>query len=76
MTPDEGAFRRLSLILGVVPQMLPLVTKNTDKMVAASIRSARYAGFVNMGDRVVLTAGVLIFSAGAIDLIKTPVVGE
>ncbi len=76
VTPDEVTFRRLALIWGVVPQMLPLVTENTDEMVAASIRSAVYAGFVNIGDRVVLTAGVPIFSAGTTNLIKTHVVGE
>ncbi|MEA1905516.1 MAG: pyruvate kinase alpha/beta domain-containing protein [Euryarchaeota archaeon] len=54
MTPDEGTFRRLALTWGVVPQMPPIVTENTDKMVAASIRSAMYAGFANMMDRVVL----------------------
>ena len=75
VTPDKGTFRRLALILGVVPQMLPLVTKNTNEMVVASIRSAVYAGFVNMRDRVVLTAGVPIFSAGTTNLIKTHVVG-
>ena len=56
--------------------MLPLVTENTDEMIAASIRSAAYAGVVNIGDRVVLTAGVPVFSAGTTDLIKTHVVGE
>ena len=76
VTPDEGTFRRLSLIWGVVPQMLPMVTENTDEMVTASIRSAVYAGFVNVGDRVVLTAGVPIFSAGTTNLIRTHVVGE
>ncbi|MBE9484235.1 MAG: hypothetical protein IMY74_05285 [Bacteroidetes bacterium] len=76
VTPDDGTFRRLSLIWGVVPQMLPRVTENTDEMVVASIRSAVYSGFVNVGDRVVLTAGVPIFSAGTTNLIKTHVVGE
>jgi pyruvate kinase len=76
ITPDKTTFCRLALVWGVVPLMIPLVTENTDEMVAASIQSAMDAGFVETGDRVVLTAGVPIFSAGTTNLIEAHVVGQ
>jgi pyruvate kinase len=76
ITPDKTTFCRLALVWGVAPLLIPPVTENTDEMVAASIQSAMDAGFVETGDRVVLTAGVPIFSAGTTNLIKAHVVGQ
>lgn len=73
VTPDETTFRRLALIWGVDPHRIP-VTENTDEMVEASIRCAMDAGFVNIGDRVVLTAGVPMFAPGTTNLIRVHVV--
>jgi len=42
-------------------------------MIEASIRCAMDAGFVDTGDRVVLTAGVPIFVSGTTNLIRVQV---
>jgi len=76
ITPDETTFRRLALVWGVAPLLIPPVTENTDEMVEASIQSAMDAGFVETGDRVVLTTGVPIFVPGTTNLIRVHVVGR
>ncbi len=73
VTPDETTFRRLALVWGIIPLMIHAAA-NTDEMIEASIRCAMDAGFVDTGDRVVLTAGVPIFVSGTTNLIRVQVV--
>ena len=73
VTPKETTFRRLALVWGVAPLMIHAV-EDTDEMIEASIRCAMDAGFVDTGDRVVLTAGVPIFVSGTTNLIRVYVV--
>ena len=69
VTPDEVTFRRLALVWGVTAQMIDAVG-TSDEVMDASVRSAMVAGFAEVGDRVVLTAGVPIFVPGTTNLIR------
>ena len=73
-TPDDGSFRRMLLIRGVVP-ITTGSTSSTDEMLGSIIARSRDAGYVSDGDRVVLVAGI---PAGkkTTNLIKVHVIGE
>jgi len=74
VTPDVATLRKLSLVWGVHALLAPR-GRNTDELIVNSVDRAKKAGFVRVGDRVVVTAGVPV-GAGSTNLIKVEVVGK
>jgi pyruvate kinase len=58
---------------GVVPAKTKF-TKNIDMMIDESINVSKKLKYVNAGDRVVITAGVMINKPGSTNLINVKVV--
>ncbi|WP_438446150.1 pyruvate kinase [Gorillibacterium sp. sgz5001074] len=75
VTPNEQVIRRLALIWGVIP-VLGQEAANTDALIEQAIDSSVNAGYVNLGDLVVITAGVPVGRSGTTNLIKVHHVGE
>ncbi|MES1021910.1 pyruvate kinase [Gloeocapsa sp. BRSZ] len=75
VTPSEAVQRRLSLYWGVKSLRLQEVD-NTDEMISQVEKVAVEHGFVNMGDMVVITAGLPLAITGVTNLIKAHKVGE
>lgn len=75
VTPNEQVIRRLALIWGVIP-VLGQEAGNTDELIEQAIDSSVQAGYVNLGDLVVITAGVPVGRSGTTNLIKVHHVGE
>jgi len=74
VTPNVATLRRLSLVWGV-HALLAARGRHTDELIINAVHRAKEAGFVRVGDRVVVTAGVPI-GAGNTNLIKVEVVGK
>jgi pyruvate kinase len=68
-TPHAATWRRLALVWGVQPLLVP-ASSDTDTMVAVSLRTARESGAVKKGDLVVITAGVPVGVPGNTNLIQ------
>jgi pyruvate kinase len=75
VTTNPQVIRRLMLIWGVIP-VLGKEAANTDEMIEQAIDSSVNAGLVNVGDLVVITAGVPVGRTGTTNLIKVHHVGE
>jgi pyruvate kinase len=75
VTPNEGSMRRLALIWGVIP-VLGAKAKTTDQMFELAVDSALQAGYIRLGDIVVITAGVPVGRSGTTNLIKVHQIGE
>lgn len=75
VTTNPQIVRRLALSWGVIP-VLGKEAANTDEMIQQAIDSSVNAGHVNVGDLVVITAGVPVGKAGTTNLIKVHHVGE
>jgi pyruvate kinase len=69
ITPDEAVARRLSLVRGVYPHVVPAV-RTLEDMAAAAVEVARATGVARPGDLVALTAGVAFNAPGTTDLIR------
>jgi pyruvate kinase len=74
-TPNENVMRCLTLIWGVTPVKVETAT-NTDEMFQIAVDSAVESGKVQLGDLVVITAGVPVGRSGTTNLIKVHHVGE
>jgi pyruvate kinase len=74
-TPRPETARSLALPWGVVPLVSPR-RRTTGALADAAIETARAAGLVAAGDRVVLTAGLPLGGAGSTNLLKVQVVGQ
>lgn len=74
-TPEVKTFRRLPLIWGVYPCLIPYYD-STDEMLSKSIDTAKEAGFVKDGDVVVLTGGVPIRVPGTTNILKVHMVAR
>jgi pyruvate kinase len=72
-TARPETYRRLALIWGVRPLLVPATT-STDEMLAATVRGAREAGWIHVGDTVVITSGVPVGTPGHTNLIKVQTV--
>lgn len=68
-TPEPRTLQRLALVWGVQPLRVSHFA-NTDEMVALMVEAARSAGFVQPGDRVVLTAGIPFGGEGMTNMLK------
>ena len=75
VTPHKATYHQLALIWGVMPYLIAPVT-NTDEMMEATIAAVQEVKLADIGDRVVLTAGVPVNYAGTTNLIKVHVIGE
>jgi pyruvate kinase len=68
-TPNEAALDFLALCWGVIPMSIPS-TATLDEVIRQSIDAARAAGYVDPGQRVVITGGAPLGVAGKTNFIK------
>lgn len=74
-TPNQSVLRKLCLVWGVEP-ILVRETPGTDDMIAEAVKASLAAGLIQLGDLVVITAGVPVGVPGTTNLLKVHVVGE
>jgi pyruvate kinase len=72
LTHKNWAMRQLALEWGVTP-LLIAEAPNVETLWDASIQAAREAGFVQAGDRVVITAGTAVNIPGSTNVIKVDI---
>jgi pyruvate kinase len=72
-TPDEAVYRRMALVWGVVPLLVPEYA-STDEMIETTTRAARQAGLVKPGECVVVTAGIPAGGEGKTNMLKVHVI--
>lgn len=69
VTPNERAYRQMTVAWGVVPHMSEDI-KNTDEMVEVATVAMRATQLAEAGDRFVITAGVPFAMRGTTNLIR------
>ncbi len=69
VTFQPGTVRKLSLVWGVAPLLIPEV-EDVDVLFALALEAAREAGFVGKGERVVFTAGLPFRQPGTTNLLR------
>lgn len=74
VTPSFETLMGLKIVWGVAPVQVSRFA-NTDEMVVLMVQAACEEGFVDKGDRVVLTAGLPFGGEGLTNMIKVHVVG-
>ncbi len=74
-TPFETTARRLQLVWGVTPLLVPPF-RDTDSMIQTMVRGTVEAGFAAVGDVVVLTAGIPFEVHGVTNMLKVHTVRE
>ncbi|MBP2650622.1 MAG: Pyruvate kinase Pyruvate, water dikinase [Firmicutes bacterium] len=74
VTPWEKIARRMQLLWGVYPVVVPS-SKNTDEIVHNALKGAQSSGLVKEGDLVVITAGVPAGTPGTTNMIRLHVFG-
>lgn len=75
MTPSDTTYRRMALVWGVLPLLVPEFS-TIDEMLSVIVRAAHDAGLVRRGDVLVIIAGVPFGVAGQTNLLKVHRVGE
>jgi len=75
VTPDEDTYRRLALVWGVTPLLVPQFT-TIDEMLREVVTHASQLNLAREDDILVIVAGVPFGRAGATNLIKVHRVGE
>jgi pyruvate kinase len=75
MTMHESVRRRMAVYWGVYPVLTGEVT-STDRMFSLSAEVAQKEGFAQVGDTVVITAGVPLGRSGSTNLIKGQVIDD
>jgi pyruvate kinase len=75
VTPNEITYRRMALVWGVLPLLIPQFN-TIDEMIQTTVRATHQAGVVNPGDRIVIIAGVPFGIGGQTNLLKIHTVGE
>ncbi len=73
LTHKEYSTRQLAIEWGVTPILIPEMG-DVEALWAASIDAARAAGFIGVGDRVVITAGTAVNIPGSTNVIKVDVI--
>jgi len=66
---NQYIVRQLMLSWGVIP-LKTVSSKNIDSMIEEDIRISLEKGYIQKGDRVVITAGVLVNEPGSTNLIN------
>ena len=74
-TPDEKVQRRLNLLWGVIPKLLPF-TESTDKLLALMDERLIVEGLAKEGDIVVIVAGIPVPAKGRANFLKIHQVGS
>ncbi|MFN3420472.1 MAG: pyruvate kinase [Armatimonadota bacterium] len=74
-TPDEKVQRRLSLLWGVIPKLLPF-TESTDKLLSMLDGKLISEGLAKEGDIVVIIAGIPVPAKGRANFLKIHQVGS
>jgi pyruvate kinase len=69
VSPEKGTVRQLALSWGVIPLLVP-PSKDINEVFDRGVRAVQGRGLVAKGDRVVITAGVLVNVPGTTDIIK------
>ena len=75
VTPNERVAKNLALCFGVYPVVAERV-EATDALIEKSVVTAKEYGFVNVGETVVIAAGVPVDQIGSTNLLKIDVVKE
>lgn len=74
-TPSENTARSLTLCAGVIPLVIAH-SSSTEMMIESSLREASRAGYLELGDLVVVVAGIPFGVQGSTNLVKVQTVGE
>jgi pyruvate kinase len=69
ITPEAAIARRLALVWGVHPEVVP-APRNLEEMAGAATEIARATGFARPGDMIALTAGVALNTPGTTDMVR------
>ena len=72
LTHKDWAMRQLALEWGVTPLLID-ESPNIEQLWSESIKAAREAGFIESGDRVVITAGTAVNIPGSTNVIKVDI---
>jgi pyruvate kinase len=75
VTPSEVTYRRMALVWGVLPLLIPEF-QTIDDMLATVVRAAQDAKLVKVGDGLVIIAGVPFGIGGQTNFLKIHTVGE
>jgi pyruvate kinase len=75
VTPNETTYRRMALVWGVTPLMIPEF-RTIDEMVGSVVETATHADLVEQGDSLVIIAGVPFGVGGQTNFLKIHTVGE
>jgi pyruvate kinase len=76
VTPNETTYKRTALLWGATPLLVKEEFNTVDEMVRIVVRAAQGAGLVEIGDSIVIIAGVPFGMAGQTNFLKLHVVGE
>ncbi len=72
-TPDAATWRRMALVWGVVPLLVPRY-ETVEEMLDLTTSAAREAGLVRSGERVIVTAGMPAGGEGRTNMLKVHMV--
>jgi len=72
LTHVDWAIRQLAIEWGVTPLLIP-ETRDVEELWSVSVATARDAGLVEPGDRVVITAGTAVNIPGSTNVIKVDI---
>ena len=73
LTPSEKTYQQLALSHGVVP-LRTQMQNDADELFAHVVQIARQSGYVKIGDRVVITAGLPLGESGSTNVVKVETV--
>jgi len=74
-TPSQETYRRLSLIRGVVPMMTEDI-KDTDAMIRSVFKKVLASGWVEKGEKAVITSGSPLREKGTTNLIQAEILDD
>ena len=74
-TTDEHTFHQLGLSRGVVPLRMEMC-EGTDELIRNAVEGAQKAGLVQIGDVVIVVAGIPTGVSGTTNMIKAHIVGD
>ena len=72
---NEQVCRQMNLSWGVLP-VLCEVKENSDELFAHAVSVSKKAGYIEVGDEVVITAGIPLGISGTTNMLKVAVVEE
>jgi pyruvate kinase len=75
VTPNETTYRRMALVWGVLPLMIPTF-QTIDEMLEKVVKAAYDAKLVAQGDSLVIMAGLPFGAGGQANFLKIHTVGE